>query len=166
MSLLLLFSDGSPAAPDPAGNRLDLTADMFWMEAEATMEGLTGAFAVMPALSASATLTGYSILDADISVARVDCSATMSAVGILDCMAVLPALGVDAHMQQRPGLFADISLPLLEASAGVSAQSGALECEAELPCLFATALISEGATFAFPSESDSILKYEARRRLL
>lgn len=161
MSLLLLLN-----AEDEVPNSLECSIDVFKVGVEVEVEPLTGIRAVLPAVSASAQITGYSVVEAFASIPAVDCSAEMSMVGIMDCVATIPDVAADMGASVLPWMAATATIPRIIAEATFAREGAGVEIFAGIPAIEANCLIYSAESFGFGNESDVVLKFESRRRFI
>lgn len=166
MSLLLLFGDDGGTPPAGGGTVLDCLVDVFWMDADAECAALTGAFAKIPSLSASAQITGHAVLIADIELHALDVLAFMESTNILDCTAAIPQLFASMRASRAQGVVATVDIPCVSAAAEINRGGAAVTVDIFIPCIDVNALIADASGYDFGGEGDLILRYDTGRRLI
>lgn len=161
MSLLLLLN-----AEDDVPNTLDCDIDAFSVGVEIEIEPLTGIRAVLPAIDATAQITGYSVAEVTVNIPSVDCAVEIRMVGIMDCVATIPRITADMGAAVLPWAAVSATIPRIVAEAALHREGAGMEVLATLPSVSAECLIYSADPFGFGNESDTVLKFESRRRFI
>ena len=161
MSLLLLLN-----AEDDVPNTLDCDIDVFSVGVEIEIEPLTGIRVVLPAIDATAQITGYSVAEVTASIPLVDCDVEMRMVGIMDCVATISRITADMSADVLPWAEMSATIPRIVVEAALHRDGAGMEALATLPTVNAECLIYSADPFGFGNENDTVLKFESRRRFI